>query len=213
MAVVADALAHSLLIEVGPLSAGLAARVAPGPAEGVGRGDEGRGVEHAGPSLPQDVPAVAGGAGAVAAPGVAGVGDGETGLLGAEVEAGGAGEAVVAAVPGEAAGVGLLLPEEDPAGAVEERVALIAGLADALRLVEVAALGRDLAADALGVEEVSLGALEACLAVPLAAAEVVVESHQQFWLRPHQILDWAGLPLGTPQQKNNGQQGGKNGLH
>lgn len=63
--------------------------------------------------------------------------------------------------------------------AVNDAVAFVALFADSLLDIELLAGALDLAADAILVEVVSFGALDAGVATPDSAAEVVIKLHEK----------------------------------
>lgn len=78
----------------------------------------------------------------------------------------------------------------EDAGSVADGVALVALFADADVDVEKFALRFDLAAGAIGVEIVAVCAFEASRAVPLSAAEMIIEDSQQLGVAVDQSLQF-----------------------
>jgi len=107
--VIAHSLANAIRIKVGPFSAGNAALVVPGLAQGIFCCCEGSLVNDAISSRVKHISTIAGSALTVRNPGVAKVRNWGADLLGVEVKSGRTGEAVVVAVPSEAARIDLLL--------------------------------------------------------------------------------------------------------
>ena len=81
------------------------------------------------------------------------------------------------AVPNQAARVNLVLISDYFTSTIVKRISFIAGLADALRLIELTTLRFNFAADTFEIEEISFGALQTNLVIPLAAAVVVAECY------------------------------------
>jgi hypothetical protein len=96
--------------------------------------------------------------------------------------------------PIETSRVDLLIWRNNLTSAIVESVTSVALLADADVLIEELALGGDLTTDTIDVEIVVLGALLAGSAIPLCAAEVVIESYLKSSIVCHQSLhDWGHL--------------------
>ena len=91
-----------------------------------------------------------------------------------------------------AARVGLVSESSDGAGTIDQTVALVALFADADVLVEQPALGVHFAASSVDVEVESDRAGKTGVTVPLCAAEVIVEGHQDGWVVGDQILHLLG---------------------
>ncbi len=154
-------MADTICVEVSSISTGKTVGGIPSLAKRLTGRSEWSRVENAvSSSRIQYVPSIARGAEAIAAvPGVAEIRNGSADLVGVKVKSSRAGKAGVVATPGETARVDLILSSDDLTRAIVEAIAFVTGLADSLSLIELTALGRDLAADSLGIEEEALGAL------------------------------------------------------
>ena len=163
----ADWHAESVLVEVGPAGALEAAGSLPGSAEDVCRSVEGTWVGDA-CAFREDESSVAGEAVSIAVPGGAEIADWSAGSIGVEEPSLRTLDAGVSVPLGASAVLGGEL-----AGAIDDGVALIAGLADSLGLVELAAEIADLAADSVLVEGVPVGTLQTLILGPGLASVVI----------------------------------------
>ena len=167
LALRADWHAESILVEVGATGALEATGSLPRGTEDVGGSVEGTGIGHA-CALGEHKSSVAGEAISIAVPGGAGIADWRADSIGVEVPPLRALDADVS-VPLAAS----IIFGCELAGAIDNGVTLIAGLADSLSLIELAAEIADLAADSILIEGISIGAFETLVLGPGLASVVI----------------------------------------
>lgn len=167
LALRADWHAESILVEIGTAGALEATCSLPRCAENVGGSVEGTGVGHA-CTLRKHESSVASEAVSIAVPGGAEIADWGADSIGVEEPPLRALDAGVSVPLGTSIVLGCEL-----AGAIDNGIALIAGLADSLSLIELAAEIADLAADSILIERIPIGAFETLILGPGLASIII----------------------------------------